>query len=53
MIRILLTKPKKKRAPINGLVMYRDGHIVSQAVIQERRNKTSNWETVPIVTEET
>lgn len=52
MLRILLTKPRKKRDPINGLVLYRDGHIVSQAVLQERRNKNMKWENVPIINEE-
>lgn len=52
MLRLLLTKPKRKYGTINGLVMYSDGVIVSQVVLQERRNKTSAWENVPIITEE-
>ena len=51
MIRLLLTRPKKKRDPINGLVMYKDGNIVSQVILQERRNKTSKWMDVPILEE--
>lgn len=49
MIRVLLTKPKKRRSGLTGLVMYEDGEPVAQAVIQERRNKTSAWESVPII----
>ena len=52
MIRVLLTKPRKKYDPVNGLLFYREGDVVAQAVIQERRNKTSKWEDVPIVPEE-
>lgn len=52
MIRLVLTKPRKKTAPVNGLVYYENGVIVAQAVIQERPNKTSKWEPVPILKEE-
>ena len=51
MIRIVLTKPKKKHHPINGLVMYNEGRIVSQVVLQERPNRTSKWMDVPILTQ--
>ena len=52
MLRVVLTKPKRKNSPINGLVMYREGRIVSQAVLQERPNKTSQWTNVPILNED-
>ena len=52
MLRILLTKPKKRHAPVNGLVLYRDGNPVAQAVLQERRNKNMKWENVPVINEE-
>lgn len=52
MIRILITKPRKKRAALSGLIIYEDGVPIGQAIIQERRNKTSKWEAVPIIKQE-
>lgn len=52
MIRIVLTKPKRKHQPVTGLVYYVDGMIVGQAEIQERPNKTSKWKPVDIIKQE-
>lgn len=52
MIRIVLTKPKRKSQPLTGLLYYVDGKIVGQAIIQERPNKTSKWMPVEIIKQE-
>ena len=51
-VRLVITKPRKKYAPLTGLLYYVDGQIVGQAILQTRRNKTSMWETAEVVNQE-
>lgn len=52
MIRVVLTKPKRKLQPLTGLLYYVDGVVIGQAIIQERPNKTSKWKPVDIIKQE-
>lgn len=52
MVRLLITTPRKIHSPLSGLIFYKDGQPVGQAVIQERRTKKDKWKDIEITEEE-